>query len=52
MSKPSSKCPKDHTPNEITKKALENLKVRKCLQKADTVEELFEKLKSIEHYEK
>ena len=37
-------CPADHTPNEITKKALENVKARKGLKKATTVEELFKKL--------
>jgi len=37
-------CPKDHTPNEVTKKALDNIKTKKGLQKADTVEELFKKL--------
>lgn len=37
-------CPEDHTPNEVTKKALENVKIRKGLQKVDTVEELFKKL--------
>ncbi len=39
-----SECPKDHTPNEVTKKALDNIKTKKGLQKADTVEELFKKL--------
>ena len=40
------KCPEDHTPNETTKKALENVKNRKGLNKADTIEELFKKLGS------
>jgi predicted DNA-binding protein len=37
-------CPEDHTPNDITKKALENVKTGKGLKKAATVEELFKKL--------
>ncbi len=37
-------CPKNHTPNEITKKALENVKTKKGLKKADTIEELFKEL--------
>ncbi len=37
-------CAEDHTPNETTKKALENVKTRKGLKKTDTVEELFKKL--------
>ncbi len=37
-------CPEDHTPNEITKKALEHVKARKGLKKAETVEALFKKL--------
>ena len=37
-------CPENHTPNEITKKALENVKNKKGLKKAATVEELFKKL--------
>ncbi len=37
-------CPENHTPNEVTKKALENVKTRKGLKKAATVEELFKKL--------
>ncbi len=37
-------CSEDHTPNEVTKRALENVKIRKGLKKADTVEELFKKL--------
>ena len=37
-------CSKDHTPNETTKKALENVKKRKGLKEAKTVEELFKKL--------
>jgi len=37
-------CPENHTPNAVTKKALESVKAKKALQKADTVEELFKKL--------
>ena len=37
-------CIKDHTPNKTTKKALENVKKRKGLQKAKTIEELLKKL--------
>jgi hypothetical protein len=37
-------CLEDHTPNETTKKALENVKKKKGLNKADSVEELFKKL--------
>jgi len=37
-------CPEDHTPNAVTKKALENVKAKKNLHKADSVEELFKKL--------
>ncbi len=37
-------CPEDHTPNETTKKALENVKTKKGFKKADTVEEFFKKL--------
>ena len=37
-------CPFDHTPNERTQKAVENVKKRKGLKKADSVEELFNKL--------
>ena len=37
-------CSKNHIPNEVTKKALENTKIRKGLKKADSVEELFKKL--------
>ncbi len=37
-------CPEDHTPNEITKKALEKVEARKGLKKTDSVEELFKKL--------
>ena len=37
-------CPENHKPNEITRKALENVKTRKGLKKATTVEELFKKL--------
>lgn len=37
-------CPENHTPNEVTKKALDNVKKRKGLKKADTVEEFFKKL--------
>ncbi len=38
-------CPFDHTPNEVTKKALEGVKARKGLKKAATVEALFEALR-------
>ena len=37
-------CPENHEPNETTKKTLENVKTRKGLKKAETVEELFKKL--------
>ena len=37
-------CPEDHTPNEMTKKALENIEARKGLKKAESVEDLFKKL--------
>lgn len=37
-------CTEGHTPNKVTKKALEDVKARKGLQTADTVEELFKKL--------
>ena len=37
-------CPQDHTPNEITKKALEHTKTRNGLEKAETIDYLFEKL--------
>ena len=37
-------CPRDHTPNETTKKALENIRKRKGLKKAETIEELLKKL--------
>ncbi len=37
-------CSEDHTPNETTQKALDNVKNRKGLQKANTIEELFKKL--------
>ncbi len=37
-------CPENHTPNEVTKKALESVKTKKGLKKAATVEELFKKL--------
>jgi len=40
------KCSENHTPNEITSKALENVENRKGLEKVDTVEELFKKLSS------
>ena len=39
-----AQCSKDHTPNAVTKKALENVRAKKGLQRADTVEELFKKL--------
>jgi hypothetical protein len=35
------KCPEDHTPNEIAKKALDKLKKRKDFEKADTVEAFY-----------
>ncbi len=37
-------CSHNHTPNDVTKKALESTKLKKGLKKAGTVEELFEKL--------
>ena len=37
-------CPKNHTPNEKTKKALESTKNKKGLKKTESVEELFKKL--------
>lgn len=37
-------CPKDHTPNDTTKKALKLVKKRKGLKKVETVEKLFKKL--------
>lgn len=37
-------CPKSHIPNEITKKAIENVRGRKGLKKTATVEELFKKI--------
>jgi putative ribosome biogenesis GTPase RsgA len=37
-------CSHDHTPNDVTKKALENAKLKKGLKKATSIEELFEKL--------
>ncbi|HEV2601560.1 MAG TPA: hypothetical protein VGT41_04625 [Candidatus Babeliales bacterium] len=39
-----SECPESHIPNEITKQALDDLKTKKGLKKAVTVEELFKKL--------
>jgi hypothetical protein len=39
-----AECSESHEPNEITKKALENVKKRKNLKKAATVAELFKKL--------
>ena len=38
-------CPENHEPNEITKKALEDVKAKKSSKKAKTVEELFKKLR-------
>lgn len=38
-------CPQDHSPNETTLKALEDVQNRKGLKKAATVEELFKKLR-------
>jgi hypothetical protein len=38
------KCAEDHKPNLVTKKAIENVKNRKNLKTAATVEELFKKL--------
>jgi len=40
----NQECTKSHSPNEVTKKALEDVKTRKGLKKAETVEELFKKL--------
>lgn len=37
-------CPLDHTPNAITKKAIENINAGKGLQEVATVDELFKKL--------
>lgn len=37
-------CSFDHTPNEVTKKALENTKNKKGLKKAATIQELFNQL--------
>jgi hypothetical protein len=34
-------CLEDHTPNEIAKKALDKVKKRKDLEKADTVEDFY-----------
>lgn len=38
-------CSYDHTPNEKVLKSLEDVKTRKGLTKASTVEELFKKLR-------
>lgn len=37
-------CPKSHTPNEITKKTVENIENKRGLKRTQTVEELFKKL--------
>jgi hypothetical protein len=37
-------CAESHIPNEITKKAIDNVRKRKSLKKVATVEELFKKL--------
>lgn len=37
-------CLEEHSPNEVTRKALDDAQGRKGLQKATTVEELFKKL--------
>lgn len=37
-------CAHDHTPNEVTTKTLEDVKNRKGLKKAESVEDLFKKL--------
>lgn len=37
-------CSEDHTPNEVTKKALADVEKKKGLEKFNTIEELFEKL--------
>ena len=37
-------CSENHDPNETTRKTLENIKNKKGLKKATTVEELFKKL--------
>ena len=37
-------CSKDHVPNEITKKAIESVKIKKNLKKATSVEDLFNTL--------
>jgi DNA polymerase III alpha subunit (gram-positive type) len=38
-------CSLDHTPNAVTKKAIENARARKGLHKAESVEDLFKKLR-------
>jgi len=40
-----SECSESHEPNEVTKIVLDNVKKRKGLKRASTVEELFKKLK-------
>jgi len=40
-------CSHEHTPNEVTQKALENVHASKGLQKAYTVEELIKKLNEL-----
>ena len=37
-------CPENHEPNAATRKALENVRTRKGLKRASTVEELIKKL--------
>jgi len=39
-------CTKSHEPNDITKKAIENIDKRKGLKTASSVDELFKKLRS------
>lgn len=38
-------CALDHTPNAITKKAIENARARKGLHTAESVDDLFKKLR-------
>ena len=38
-------CKLDHTPNAATKKAIEDARARKGLHKAESVEDLFKKLR-------
>jgi hypothetical protein len=38
-------CSLDHTPNAVTQKAIENIRARKGLHRAESVEDLFKKLR-------